>query len=170
VKSRQPSVTPKQLNCADPPLFVDRNIDSDEMCGILTKAGMLLERHKHHFDKEEVDDVWITTVGNKNWAILTADKNIENNHLHSVIRSKSKLVILIGKRSGAIQWASSVVVSMERIFRYLQENDGPLILRVAKSGEITKVRKSEEILSRFRRSETAKVVREKRHGRAKGAQ
>ena len=154
----------KRLEPGAPPLFLDRNIDSLDICAILTKIGISVRRHKDHFTPEEDDDVWIAEVSKRKWAILSADKNIEKDHLEAVVQNRAKLILLIGQRSGAIQWASSVVVAQEKLLKLLQENEGPLVIRLGRSGEI-KVRLKAEVSEKRRRVETTKVTREKRHAR-----
>lgn len=164
--SKQLSNTSKQPDYLEPPIFLDRNIDSPDICGILVKAGMRVHRHNDHFSPEEDDDVWIASVANNNWAILTADKSIERHHIDTVVQSRAKLIFLIGKRSGAIQWSASMVVSQGKIFEILRSNDGPLVIRLGKSGEITKVRHLQEIVERQKKVETGRIIREKRHARS----
>ncbi len=142
-------------------LFIDRNIDSLDICAILAKAGLSVQRHKDHFDPEEDDDVWIAAVSNQNWIILSADLNIESDHLDAMVQSKAKLILLVGKRSGAVQWASSVVVARDRVFQLLADHDGPMVIRLGKSGEI-KTRLADEVCQRQRKIETAKITRGKR--------
>ena len=123
-----------------------------------------MQRHKDHFDQEEDDDVWIAAVSNQNWVILSADLNIESDHLDVLVRSKAKLLLLVGKRSGAVQWASSVVVARDRVFQLLADHDGPMIIRLGKSGEI-KTRLAAEVCQRQRKIESARITRKKRHAR-----
>jgi hypothetical protein len=73
------------------------------------------------------------------------------------------VILLIGKRSGAAQWASSVIVCAEKLVKILVENDGPIILRISRDGTITKIRPSAEVGRKQRQAETTRIVREKRH-------
>jgi hypothetical protein len=160
---RQRSNTSKPPSLFAWPFFIDRNIDSPEICAFLEAARFSVQRHERHFAQEEDDDVWIAKVANNNWPILTADAEIEREHLDVVVNSRAKVILLIGKRSGAAQWASSVVVSAEKLVRILEENDGPLILRLGRDGTITKIRPTAEVEVRQRQAETTRIVREKRH-------
>src|SRR5690348_6618296 len=96
--STPPSGTSKPLDYSQPVVFIDRNIDGPDLCDILRKARIVIRRHVDHFHAEEDDDVWITKVANNDWAILSADQNIERHHLDAVIKSKAKVAILMGRQ------------------------------------------------------------------------
>jgi hypothetical protein len=46
------------------------------MAEILRAAGLKIEVHDDHFRQDAVDPEWLTTVGEKNWIVVTRDERI----------------------------------------------------------------------------------------------
>src|SRR5262245_13716508 len=44
-------------------------------------AGAPVETHTAHFKSDEEDHVWLQSVGQRNWTVLTADRNITHRRL-----------------------------------------------------------------------------------------
>lgn len=67
----------------EPIFFVDENLDSDLFVGPVLRAGLVLRRHRDHFDPGTPDEDWIPWVARKGWLALTPDKRILRNRTQS---------------------------------------------------------------------------------------
>ena len=125
---------------------------------------MKIERHRDHFKPDEDDDVWIPSVAAKGWVTISADKNIDSDHLGVIWGSGAQVILLANNNSGYAQWAAAVISGITSIQRRLVTMGRPLIIRLGRTGAISRVRKSSEIEARRRSIETKKVVRQKKTG------
>jgi hypothetical protein len=116
------------------------------MPAILKEAGLNVRWHAAEgFPANELSDVtWIRTVASKGYIIVTSDKTIETdpNERLAVIESKAKVFILDEGNARAVHWAAAVIVSKDRIYEVVRENQGPFFMSV--------VRKSASMVYRFR--------------------
>src|SRR5260370_27950702 len=84
---------------------------------------------------EDEDDSWI---------IVSSDKGLEtdpDNRL-AVIESKAKEFILEENNARAVHWASALIVSRDRIYEAVNDNEGPFYMNV--------LRKSTSLVWKFR--------------------
>jgi hypothetical protein len=131
---------------AQTPIFLDRDQGSKRMPAILREAGITVRWHAGEgFPSKETDDsAWIRTVASKGYIIVTSDKSIENDPIErqAVIESKAKVFFLDEKNSRAVHWAAAIIVSKQRIYELVRENEGPFFMNV--------VRKSNSMVYHFR--------------------
>lgn len=57
----------------DVPLFLDRAIDSEHILQALTATGVVVIRHRDHFDDDATDPEWLPVVGEREWIVLTKE-------------------------------------------------------------------------------------------------
>ncbi len=164
MKSKQLSIISKQLKLLNFTFFLDRQVDGDDLFRVLTDAGMKIERHRDHFKPDEDDDVWIPSVAAKGWVTISADQNIESDHLDAICDSRAQMILLTNNNSGYPQWAAAVISGITSIQSRLVTMGRPLIIRLGRTGAISRVRESSEIEARRRSIETKKVVRQKKTG------
>lgn len=128
------------------------------MVDLMRRAGFRLELHGDHFKDDEDDDVWIRAVSEKNWVILTADKRVEKDHLESIINAFGRLVLLTDNSSGWVQWTGALIAAHDKLIERIQADAPPIIIRLSKSGAITKVRLKGELES----TRSRQIARSKR--------
>jgi hypothetical protein len=56
--------------------FIDRSLGIEPLRTELTKFGLLVEIHDDHFARDEEDRVWLRTVSERNWVVLTKDQRL----------------------------------------------------------------------------------------------
>lgn len=82
-KSKKPSVTkasPAKL-LENEIFFVDRSSGKYGLVQGLQNLGLNIERHDDHFTQTTIDVEWISHCGEKQWIIVSSDKNIKKNVL-----------------------------------------------------------------------------------------
>ena len=122
---------------------------------------MKIKRHRDHFNSDEDDDVWIRGVAVKGWVTISADQKIESDHMDAICDSRAQVILLTDNNSGYAQWAAAVISGITSILRRLVAVGRPLIIRLGRTGAISRVREASEIEERRRSIETKKVVRQK---------
>jgi hypothetical protein len=113
---------------------------------ILKEAGINVRWHAEEgFPSKETDDsAWIRAVAAKGYIIVTSDKTIETDPINkqAVIESKAKVFLLDENNARAVHWAAAIIVSKDRIYEIVSDNEGPFFMSI--------VRKSSSMVYRFR--------------------
>ncbi len=126
------------------PIFLDRDQGNKRMPQLLQEAGITVQWHSQRFTDTTQDDVWIRDVAKQGWIIVSSDKGLEtdpDNRL-AVIESKAKVFILEENNARAVHWASALIVSRDRIYEAVNDNEGPFYMNV--------LRKSTSLVWKFR--------------------
>lgn len=90
------STTQSGTSVAQPDLifFTDRDL-ARAFPAALAEAGFVVEPYAKHFGEANVsDEEWITLVGSKGWVGLTRDKRIRYTQADTVMRAKSRIIVL----------------------------------------------------------------------------
>lgn len=70
----------KKQSAAKPPdgtvFFIDRSLGVEPIRTELVKSGLMVEIHDEHFARDEEDRVWLQTVGERGWVVLTKDQRL----------------------------------------------------------------------------------------------
>src|SRR5207302_120563 len=84
------------------------------------------------------DPEWIPYCAAEGLIIVTGDKGIELDpvNIHSVVKSKAKILMLDENCSKAATWASAIIVSQISIAEETAK-DGPLIVSLRNNGTLT---------------------------------
>jgi predicted nuclease of predicted toxin-antitoxin system len=136
VKSKKPSA-------AKPPdgtvFFIDRSLGIDPIRTELINSGLTLEIHDDHFPRDEKDRVWLRTVGERGWVVLTKDQRLRYRPLEiaALRTSKARVFVLTAGNLRGIEIAAVFVTALPRIFKILHSLRGPFIARVSQSGHVT---------------------------------
>ena len=77
--------------------FTDRDL-GNQFPGILSAAGLIVERHRDHFPPECPDEVWLPIVGKHGWIAITHNSRISYtpNQLKAVIDYSVCLLVIVG--------------------------------------------------------------------------
>lgn len=116
------------------------------MPDLLRRAGLRVECLSDVFaDDMTPDPVWIAHCSRNDLIAITGDKAIETDPINrqAAIDSQLKVLFLDENNSRAVEWASAVIVSRQRLVDVILENDGPLFVSVKKNcgSLVWKVRK-----------------------------
>jgi predicted nuclease of predicted toxin-antitoxin system len=135
-------VPSKKQSAAKPPegtvFFIDRSLGIDPIRAELIKAGLTVEIHDDHFARDEEDSVWLRTVGEQGWVVLTKDQRLRYRPLEiaALRASKTRVFVLTAGNLRGIEIAAVFVTAIPRICKILHSRSGPFVARVSQSGHV----------------------------------
>ncbi len=124
--------------------FADRNLGRHTFPDRLRQAGIQIEVHDDHFEKDEADRLWIPRVASWEWIIITTDRRIRYNALEkqAVVNAKARVIALPGGNAKTEELAVNFVNSIAKVERFVNRHSPPFIAvlmrpaeREAKSGK-----------------------------------
>lgn len=117
--------------------FIDRSL----VANALRNSGYTVEIHDDHFPPDAPDYVWLTEVSRRGWLVFTKDKKIKHRvaELHAVVSSGAMVFTLSGGSVQGSEMAQIFVNAMPNIALYVSENPGPFIVRVGRTGKLSKI-------------------------------
>ena len=132
----------KKPSAAKPPeetvFFIDRSLGIDPIRTELIKAGLTVEIHDDHFARDEEDHVWLRTVGERGWVVLTKDQRLRYRPLEiaALKASKARVFVLTAGNLRGMEIAAVFLTALPRICKILHSRPGPFVARVSQSGYI----------------------------------
>jgi len=136
-------VPSKKQSAAKPPdgtvFFIDRSLGIEPIRTELVNVGLVVEIHDDHFVRDEEDRVWLRTVGERGWVVLTKDQRLRYRPLEiAALRgSKARVFVLTAGNLRGIEIAAVFLTALPRICKVLHSLPGPFIARVSQSRRIT---------------------------------
>lgn len=133
----------KKPSAAKPPddtvFFIDRSLGVEPIRTELIRAGLAIEIHDDHFARDEDDRVWLRTVSEWDWVVLTKDQRLRYRPLEiAVLRaSKGRVFVLTAGNLRGLEIAAAFLAALPRIFKVLHSRRGPFVARVSRSGHVT---------------------------------
>lgn len=133
----------KKLSAAKPPdgtvFFLDRSLGVDPLRTELIKAGLVVEIHDDHFARDEEDRIWLRTIGERGWVVLTKDQRLRYRPLEIAAprASKARVFVLTAGNLRGIEIAAVFLAALPRICKALDSLPGPFVARVSQSGHVT---------------------------------
>ena len=96
---------------------------------------------------------------------MTKDERIERDWVDVIIKHRARVILLTDSQGGITELAAALICARDACERTLLDNPmGPLIIRVNKTGTISKIRGETELRSRRDKLLTTNIVRAKRLG------
>lgn len=132
----------RKQSAAKPPdgtvFFIDRSLGVEPIRAQLVKAGLTVEIHDLHFAPDEEDRIWLKTVGERGWVVLTKDQRLRYRPLEiaALRASNARVFVLTAGNLRGIEIAGAFVAALPRICRVLRAQPGPFVARVSQSGHI----------------------------------
>lgn len=132
----------KKPSVAKPPdgvvFFIDRSLGIDPICAELSKAGVVVEIHDDHFARDEEDRVWLRSVGEWGWVVLTKDQRMRYRPLEiaALRASNTRVFVLTAGNLRGMEIASVFLKALPRIYKILRSGPGPFVARVSQSGQV----------------------------------
>jgi predicted nuclease of predicted toxin-antitoxin system len=133
----------KKRSAAKPPdgtiFFIDRSLGIEPIRTELIKAGLVVEIHDDHFARDEDDRVWLRTVGERHWVVLTKDQRLRYRPLEiaALRANKARVFVLTAGNLRGVEIAAVFETALPRICKVLRTRPGPFVARVSKSGRIS---------------------------------
>jgi hypothetical protein len=135
-------VQSKKQSAAKPPdrtvFFIDRSLGIEPIREELINAGLVIEIHDDHFARDEEDRVWLRTVGERGWVVLTKDQRLRYRPLEiaALRASKARVFVLIAGNLRGIEIAAVFLTALPQICKVLHSLPGPFVARVSQSGHV----------------------------------
>jgi hypothetical protein len=113
-----------------PVFFTDRDLGK-QFPGILSAAGLKVERFVDHFPDDCPDQVWLREIGKRGWVAITHDGRIryKPNELAAVVENRVALLVVIGKVPFP-ELARTFVGTRAQIEAFLAEHKPPFIAKI----------------------------------------
>jgi predicted nuclease of predicted toxin-antitoxin system len=98
----------------------------------------MVEVHDDHFARDEQDRVWLQSVGERGWVVLTKDQKLRYRPLEiSALRaSKTRVFVLIAGNLRGVEIGAVFLSALPRICKVLHNHAGPFVARISKSGKV----------------------------------
>jgi hypothetical protein len=111
-------VLSKKQSAAKPPdgtvFFIDRSLGTEPIRTELVNTGLVVEIHDDHFARDEEDRVWLRTVGERGWVVLTKDQRLRYRPLEiaALRASKARVFVLTAGNLRGIEIAGGFVTAL----------------------------------------------------------
>ena len=133
----------KKPSAAKPPdgtvFFIDRSLGVEPIRAALINSGLVVEIHDDHFARDEEDRVWLKTVGERGWVVLTKDQRLRYRPLEigALRASNARVFVLTAGNLRGSEIAAVFLAALPRMCRVLHSRPGPFVARVSQSGHVT---------------------------------
>lgn len=119
--------------------FIDQALGRKIVAGALRDEGYPVEVLTDVFPQETSDDIWIEYVGKNNRLAITKDRRIKfrTSEINSIIKHKARIYRFSSGNLTGTQMADIINKTAGRIIRHAQNNSGPYIMGISKSGQLT---------------------------------
>ncbi|MFN6518662.1 MAG: hypothetical protein RMY29_029810 [Nostoc sp. CreGUA01] len=119
--------------------FIDRCLGSRYIVETLQSAGINIEIHDEHFDKDAQDIDWLPEIGKRGWVVLTKDANIGKNTLEriAVARAQIKMFALASQNLSGKDMAAIFLTAIVSMQEFVRQNPAPFIAKVYRDSRIT---------------------------------
>jgi hypothetical protein len=130
-------------------ILLDDCFCNDEVAGILTKAGFVLELFTTHFARnagrpgareQGVKDPRVIALSNKlKTVVFTTDRRMAHDHKAEIKKHASAMIVATAHKMGTDDmWANAFVVAKQEIERMHKKKPRPWCARINQQGQITK--------------------------------
>jgi hypothetical protein len=117
-------------------LYLDHNLDYDELVEKLDRAGIRYKRNREFFSGSTSDTTLLKKVGEKNWILITFDKKQRTRHLERKLIEQFKIRESVFT-SGEIGDPGDLLVKANRQMRNIcKKRAGPFIASISKSRNV----------------------------------
>jgi predicted nuclease of predicted toxin-antitoxin system len=127
--------------------FIDRCLGK-KLADSLRNEGATVKIHDDHFIRDMKDEDWLRIVGQDNWVVLTKDKKIASRPLEllAVAQGNVRLFVFVDGDVSGVVVAQGFVKALEKMQRFILDNQAPFIAKVDKSGMVKSYKNREELL------------------------
>jgi hypothetical protein len=141
-KSKKPSATkassPAKL-LENEIFFVDRSSGKYGLVHGLQNLGLNIERHDDHFTETTIDVEWISYCGEKQWIIVSSDKNIKKNILEkqAILSAKVAAFFFTSAAITSEQQIEAFSKALKRVSNFVLNQKRPFIATISQDGTVT---------------------------------
>lgn len=104
----------------------------------LKNLGLKIERHDDHFTETTIDVEWISHCGEKQWIIVSSDRNIKKNALEkqAIMASGVAAFFFTSASITSDQQIEAFSKALKRISNFVQSHTRPFIARINTDGTV----------------------------------
>jgi PIN like domain len=132
----------EQLQLEDFILFLDENLDNCQpILDSLVANSVQYRRHRDHFERGVLDEVWLSFVAERAWVVLTKDKRNRYNDLERDALRRNlvrEFYFGSGNFSGE-EMARALAQALPELRNICRTFDPPVVGSIARSGVVTVV-------------------------------
>jgi PIN like domain len=132
----------EQLQLEDFILFLDENLDNCQpILDALVANKVQYRRHRDHFERGVLDEVWLSFVAERAWVVLTKDKRNRYNDLErDALRRNLVREFYFGSGNfNGEEMAQALVQALPDLRNICRTFDPPVVGSIARSGVVTVV-------------------------------
>lgn len=137
------------MNEPQPPTFFVDWCFGKTIVAALHKAGAKVEHHGDHFAPETPDTLWLPTVGQRGWIVLTKDKRIGTTLLESsaIAQGKTCVFTLVSGNLCRQEMADFLVHALPKLETFWHQYPAPFIAKLYKDGALKLWRNADQLQS-----------------------
>lgn len=122
-------------------LFFDRNFGKTipKVLQQIRRFPFEVHYHQEYFAQGELDDVWLPTVGEKDWLVVTQDYSYHKNQseIDAIRHYKIGCFYLWGAKATQWEMFRCLVRAVDRMIQVAEESPKPFIYVVRKNSIVT---------------------------------
>lgn len=122
-------------------LYLDESIDSATLAEALAGSGTDVRRALDNFPRGTPDEVWLASVGEKGWVVLTRDRRIRYRQLEKLALQEAglKAFVFTGGNATVAQTTAIVLKALPKMKTLCVSQPGPFIYHIGLGGVPIKV-------------------------------
>jgi predicted nuclease of predicted toxin-antitoxin system len=137
--------------------FIDRCLGGRLIVEKLRDAGITVETHDDHFDKDAKDVDWLPSVGQRDWIVLTKDAKIGKNSLEKIAVANAgiRLFTLASQNLSGADMAAIFLKAIVPMQDFVRKHPAPFIAKIYRDGRIDMWKNDQTLLEeliQFRQS------------------
>ena len=116
--------------------FLDRGLGSKQLAGELERSGFIVRVHDDYFKRDEADDVWLASCGQRRWVVITPDRRILKNprSMMAIGANKSRVFFLPKNNKNPQIWAPILISCWNEMNKILASAQAPFVGHISPSG------------------------------------
>ena len=143
MKSRRRSEPSSHSTPLEPPVFfLDKSVATHAVASPLRDAGLRVELHGDHFSPGTEDPVWLATVGQRGWFVLTRDTRIRyrRSEIEAAREAKVGMFVLGGKNLDYVAISRAIAMASSGMMRLIRRVDRPFVATITAGGSVSLVK------------------------------
>ncbi|HND33241.1 MAG TPA: hypothetical protein PLA94_24755 [Myxococcota bacterium] len=118
--------------------FLDRTFGAQRVVRVLRDAGWTVEVHQDHFRQDIPDQEWIPVVAERQWVVLTQDKNIRHRPLErEAVRSSGLRLFAFTQNNLPSSETSAILLrALPQVALIAEGQQPPFIGQIQRTGAV----------------------------------
>jgi hypothetical protein len=119
-------------------LFLDENVDFDDVAQALNSAGVRYQRHRDHFKSGVDDETLLASVGKHRWILLTTDQRQRSRQIEKIqiLRHRIRQFVFTSGNLSKATMVAALRRGRPKMKQLCSSNPGPFSASISKSGDV----------------------------------